>query len=462
MIVYAERDEIVSARSLLDECISTKDELRFGQFEAGVVDAWCPERDDWTPNIEGLRRAAVTRDYEPVRALPLPDHVRIRPQEGFAYYALYPEQYARAARRFESECRPERCVVVGVRSIGTVLSAVVARTLRCPVRTFTVRPRGHPFDRRLELTPGLEALIAGEKSARFLVVDEGPGLSGSSFISVAERLGERVVLFPSHEPDAARLVSERARQLWPRYPKFIEPFEAPVPAGARDLSGGQWREIVGSDVAVQPMHERRKYLHDGVLWKWAGLGVYGRARLERAQRLHEAGFGPEPLGLHDGFLLTRWVEGRPATQPPPVLDRYLDFLASEFRTGNSTKTEALREMIRVNTGLELDPPSEETVAIDGRMLPHEWIETEHGWTKTDALDHHDDHFFPGCQPVAWDRAGAAVEFGLLDSARDFWTKAYLAWRIGYCTLAARTLGADIDGSRFATLANRYRSKLRAA
>jgi hypothetical protein len=459
MIVYAEREEIVSARALLEECIASKDELRFGQLEAGVVDAWCPEFDDASPAIETLRRAAVTREYEAVRALPLPDTIRIRPQEGFAYYALYPDQYARAARRFEAECQPRRCVLIGVRSIGTVLSAVVARTLRCPVWTMTVRPRGHPFDRHVRFSPELERRIREERDAHFLVVDEGPGMSGSSFVSVAEALGERVVLFPSHEPDAANFVSERARALWPQYPKYVEPFRSPVPAGAADLSGGAWRGVVGTDPAVQPMHERRKYLHDGVLWKWAGLGFYGRSKLERARRLHEAGFGPEPLGLVDGFLLTRWVDGRPADRLPEVLDRYVEFVGREFRTGRSTNIDALCEMIRVNAGLELEPPCEETVAVDGRMMPHEWIETAAGWVKTDALDHHDDHFFPGCQPIAWDRAGVEVEFGLIDRACDFWSQAYAAWRIGYCTMAAKALDGTVDGVRFARLRDRYRGLL---
>ncbi|HYO79940.1 MAG TPA: hypothetical protein VES20_00950, partial [Bryobacteraceae bacterium] len=70
--------------------------------------------------------------------------------------------------------------------------------------------------------------------------------------------------------------------------------------------------------------------------------------------------------------------------------------------------------------------------------------------KTDALDHYDDHFFPGRQDIAWDVAGAAVEFGFdpelllsrmetADSALSnrvpFYTKAYLAYRIGYCSMA---------------------------
>jgi hypothetical protein len=203
------------------------------------------------------------------------------------------------------------------------------------------------------------------------------------------------------------------------------------------------------------MHERRKYLHEGVLWKWAGLGFYGTARLERSKRIYEGGFGPEPLGLENGFLLTRWVVGKPARTLPPVFESYLTFLDSAFRTGQANDTEALRNMIRTNTGLDLQPEEAETVALDGRMLPQEWIETKDGFVKTDALDHHDDHFFPGCQPIAWDRAGVMVEFGLVDRAEDFWTKAYLAWRIGYTAMAAENLRDSPDGLRFGRQRDRY-------
>ena len=68
-------------------------------------------------------------------------------------------------------------------------------------------------------------------------------------------------------------------------------------------------------------------------------------------------------------------------------------------------------MIEHNTGQKMEAPQEGVVvAIDGRMLPHEWLETRMAIVKADALDHHDDHFFPGCQDIAWDIAGASVEW----------------------------------------------------
>jgi hypothetical protein len=321
-------------------------------------------------------------------------------------------------------------------------------------------------------------------------VDEGPGLSGSSFTSVAEKLNElgvsdeQIVLFPSHEPDVASLVSERARARWPKHRIYFEPFHAEdfMAADCQDLCGGKWRGMVGCNAAVQPQHERRKYLRDGVLRKFSGLAHYGTSRLVRARELAASGFVPEPLGLCDGFLLTRWVDGTPADSiSEELIDTmasYLACLADRYDSGREPDLASLTAMIRANTGLECAPPPYEgtEVAIDGRMLPHEWIRTGSGWVKADALDHHDDHFFPGCQDIAWDVAGAGVEFGFdplllaarlarltgdrtLSSRLPFYRTAYLAWRIGYCALAARTLGDSDDGRAFLSLQKRYTAAL---
>ncbi len=120
------------------------------------------------------------------------------------------------------------------------------------------------------------------------------------------------------------------------------------------------------------------------------------------------------------------------------------------------------------------------VALDGRLLAHEWIETGTGYTKVDAMDHHDDHFFPGCQDIAWDIAAASIELGLtgpdqrhlLGRYRSLsgdqaiarrlhqYAVAYLAFRLGYTTLASEALGRSDDGLRFSTERQRYRNLLR--
>ena len=485
MIVYADRVEHVDTRAFLRGILAASDPLerliRLGQLEAGVVDALCPERDDIDPAIEQLR-CVTLGETEPGTLLdaPLPDTIAVRPPEGYAWYSLYPDQYVEAARRFANDCRPAECVVIGIRSIGTSLSAAVAHALPKVGLTFTVRPRGHPFDRRVAVTSRLATAIHDHAHAHFCIVDEGPGISGSSFIAVAEKLGElgipdnRIVLFPSYEPNVEGLRSERARARWHRHPVYVEPFrsERYVPAGARDLSGGVWRDLTGSVVAANPQHERRKYLYEGKLWKFAGLAHLGREKFCRAQVLAEAGFTPPVLGFDNGFIVSEFCPAAPAATPPRMAE-YLAFLRREFATEREPDLGALYGMIETNTGRKPPPPpTAPVVKLDGRMLPHEWA----GARKTDALDHHDDHFFPGAQDIAWDIAGAEIECSLepgavagryLDIHPDptllerlpFYRVAYLAYRIGYATMSAESLAGTRDGEAFARLADRYRSAL---
>ncbi len=76
--------------------------------------------------------------------------------------------------------------------------------------------------------------------------------------------------------------------------------------------------VFGSDTsswpAVQPQHERRKYLlQDGAkrVLKFEGLGRYGTTRLERARVLAAAGFGPPAGTLEHGFVEREWLHGEP-------------------------------------------------------------------------------------------------------------------------------------------------------
>ena len=180
------------------------------------------------------------------------------------------------------------------------------------------------------------------------------------------------------------------------------------------------------------------------------------------------GLLPRPCSIHDGFLVTEWVDGKPASLNSDLLDamaRYLALLRAEFATGKSVPVEALKRMIEVNVGCRLQAPEEGVViAGDGRMLPHEWIETRRGYVKTDAFDHYDDHFFPGCQDIAWDIAGASVEWGFpylcrslilkLRARIPFYVAAYRAYRIGYCRMAADSLGDRAEANRFRSLLSR--------
>jgi hypothetical protein len=104
--------------------------------------------------------------------------LNLKTPEGFAFYALYPEQYIEAALAWMGAHpggQEGGVLVVGIRSIGTTLAAVVTAVLqahRWTAHTITVRPYGHPFDRRLALDRSLAS------QARWaLVVDEGPPVS---------------------------------------------------------------------------------------------------------------------------------------------------------------------------------------------------------------------------------------------------------------------------------------------
>lgn len=158
-------------------------------------------------------------------SLPKEFPLTIKTPEGFEFYALYPEQYCASARKWARDYPEDEAVlVVGIRSIGTSLSAIVSATLNLLGRkTFrlTVRPAGNPFERRVEL-PELS-------QARFrhaLIVDEGPGLSGSSMAATAVALRsaglQSIFFFPGHEGEPGSAASEKILQVWAETPRYLK------------------------------------------------------------------------------------------------------------------------------------------------------------------------------------------------------------------------------------------------
>jgi hypothetical protein len=266
----------------------------------------------------------------------------------------------------------------------------------------------------------------------------------------------------------------------------------------RDLSAGRWRDLFYAADAtlppVQPQHERRKFLRGSRILKYAGLGKYGCAHLDRAATLWRAGFTSRPVRLEDGFLESDFVPGRPCTAADVTgllgrLRAYLHALRVFFPSRRELPLDEIQEMVRVNVAESLGPEWSEragaqlqrrrsaaedgqTVDIDGRMLPHEWIETRDGFLKVDALDHHDDHFFPGAQDIYWDMAATTVEFELHPESMNYLTDngsisklqfyliGYLSYRIGYCAMAAGALTNSCEGERFRRLVTYYGSRLR--
>ncbi len=574
MIVYSDRKRSESPRDLLRRLLQGLGSpapdlptllIEGGVLEAGVVDALSPDMDGGgspMPTLLGQamvelalaarggkgRLPSIRARFAGLAADLPPGRVEVSEPEGFAFYALYPETYAEAARRFLRAERPGSAVVVGVRSIGTTLSAVVAAELLASgvqVSRVTVRPRGHPWNRELRLSPELTRTLA--KAEHVLVVDEGPGISGTSFACVAEAAAAagvpdgRIHLFPSWDCDGSGLRSERARVVWPLVKRWTVSFEETfLETGRlaeawgrgtlRDLSGGLWREVAypahvlrDNWAAVQPQHERRKYLlerEDGtrLLLKFVGLGGRGPRALARAEVQAAAGLAPPVVGVRDGFLAYVWVDGAPEAGPEPLrptrsqppwtpgrdglwasIGKHLELLARQEPAG-AVRFDDILSMTRLNVAEGLGEAAVEgsmwmermrsvvearpAVAVDGRMLPQEWLWTEQGVLKCDGIDHHDDHFWPGTQDIAWDLAGAVVEWGMDPEARGrllhrfefrtgfqdrgaravlpFYEVAYLAWRLGYTSLAAETLGESQDGRRMARDRDAYAGLLRAA
>ncbi len=503
MIVYRTPTRMVEPRDVLKLAVFDSHEnirrflIHWGELETALTDALCPDVDESHSEIDRLRaisslagRLFVQNDARTaarlqalLNRLDLPNEpVSICIPEGYAYYGLFPETYVSSARKFFDAKLPAEVAVIGIRSIGASLAAVVAAALEqcgCRVYSWTVRPHGHPFDRKLNVGLDIEKAWRALSHAHFVIVDEGPGLSGSSFAAVAQyisRLGvpdHRIVFLSSWIPNGGEFLSARARAVWKRHEKYAT---EPESDGYLDISAGKWRSLFYGDEskypAVQPRDEARKFLcstsRGAMLKKFAGLGLYGEVKLRRARALAEAGFSPAVHGLQDGYLLTDFVPGQPlersAASDPHLLEtmaRYIAFRRAAFAVSAPAPLDELARMMEFNLAdcniaSRPAPPADtdRCCIVDGRMLPHEWIGTPAGYLKTDALDHGDNHFYPGPCDIAWDLAGAIVEFNLHGRERDdliavyeresgdrgiharlpFFTAAYLASRIGYTSM----------------------------
>ncbi|MCC6586263.1 MAG: hypothetical protein IT168_06045 [Bryobacterales bacterium] len=497
--------------------------LELGALEASVLDVEGASRNLVARFDVAMRAAAhlyrgraadVRPHLDALGRIHLPPVTHSSIAEGFAFYGLYPDTYAEAARDLVADYKPEAAVVIGLRTIGGTLSAVVAAELEAcgvTVHRFTLRPHGHPFDRRVYLPGHMHVPPRGI----FVIVDEGPGLSGSSFAATVRPLldlgvaANRIVLFPSWDAHASQLNSQSARAIWTRVGRYHRPFEPrrharAIPSAAVEVSAGEWRNQVmkGADwPAVQPQHERRKYLMGKTLFKFEGLGPYGREAYQTAVPLSGAGYIPPVQQLADGFLAMEFVDGRPMTPEDlntDFLHHVADYLNARSTFHGSQEGAAFDELanlIAVNTseaGLPVPDVSrfrdaiinQQRVAVDGRMMPHEWLLDAGRYWKTDALDHCRDHFYPGMQDIAWDLAGFAIEFKLsregraylhdryLRRRRDpslrrreaFYRVAYAAFRLGYTTMAAEALASSNaeEAARFRHDAARYRAEVTAA
>jgi hypothetical protein len=347
----------------------------------------------------------------------------------------------------------------------------------------TVRPIGDPFGRTLRIADGLAVeLLDGEP--HYVVVDEGPGLSGSSFGSVADWLEERgvpperIAFLPGHANPLGPQASAAHRRRWrctqrpvvaldiPHAPD-IETLVGPLHGPLLDLSAGQWRPLwqptESEWPAIDPTWERRKFLARTAtgswLVKWAGLGAIGESKLALAEQLGE--WTPEVAGLTGGWLVTRWHEDALPTRPTlDELTTYLRWRAAIPAPQPGASLDTLVTMVRRNLPALADWSPDlacihsHPVCTDNRLAPHEWLRLPNGrLLKADALDHHQGHDLIGCQDNAWDVAGAIIELELAPAEADqlraalgvsakslrFHQTAYLAFRIGAHRMSAGSL-----------------------
>jgi hypothetical protein len=361
--------------------------------------------------------------------------------EGFAFYALYPEQYCAAAVAYLARRRSGQGTahVIGLRSIGTTLSAAVAvvlRAARVPHRRYTVRPHGHPFDRRVELP---EPFAAHDVA---LVVDEGPGLSGSSFFSVARALNARDVsasrqaYFCAHPQPPGKMASAEIQRFWRHAERYVASSQdsSISPAGSlsatlraelsrqcraevgvlEDLSNGRWREPAfgasSSWPACYSAFERPKllaHLADGrrVLLKYYGQVLCPPPLARHAEwsdaaaARHVARSGSRVWRSH-GYVARYWLEGELLTvrdKSPAVLDRLARFLA-------------YRPWRRVREG---GSSAQAYQGAPGPLGPREWLKQTSGRVvKLPETLAGYDHTAVGVEPLAWDLAAAVVEWQL--------------------------------------------------
>ncbi len=473
-------NDLDSLRSLL---------IHAGQLEQAASDSWlrpsgrqiqilhaieeCTDRaarlfcQSWDPGIanwpSGEHTNGVTAGIvEPLRhfCLPADPLVTLKIPEGFEFYALFPEQYAVTAWKWAKDhagLSPRRVLIVGIRSIGTSLSAVVKAVLQARgwmAERITVRPAGHPFSRKLELEAGAvsEATAArgadGNGGARLppsagtllgascaIIVDEGPGLSGSSMASVASALASagirQISFFPGHLGMPGCAASPEVQNWWGETPRYFTALEelrwgglglraslarkteellqnltersgrradtgdSGVSVAIQDLSGGLWRRSAFRSEAewpaITPVFERMKFLCGGrqpVLWKFSGLGcavedgsTQEDLSLARMRQLAKGKWGPPPLGRFRGFLAVPWVKGRRLTyadaRHPALLAhlaRYLAESAGPPLTPAQSQTGLLRlaDMLCCNTQESLGPEAAERArALVEALLRHE-------------------------------------------------------------------------------------------
>ena len=338
--------------------------------DAGASIFLCARSSQWEQiaRLSSQCRAAL----ELLRASGRDVPINVKVPEGYAFYLLYPEQYILAVEQWLAAQSTDFVgdgVVVGLRSIGTSLSAIIAERLRQSgrvgnVRRITVRPHGSPFARMVTLPHDFPGTVPGPGDWA-LAVDEGPGLSGSSLAAAYSALtaagfaADRVALLTGHGGLPGGEGDESVRRIWQSAHRYAPPLAElrwdgltlqeslsavsaklaeylPPPVSIDgvlyDLGGGAWRAFSYPKVRnadwppTAPAFERPKFLwrpsgadHGGLVWTYVGMSevlrpdgsLFSReqAAARRIDHLAGAGFTEAVCASELGFIATSWIDG---------------------------------------------------------------------------------------------------------------------------------------------------------
>lgn len=196
-----------------------------------------------------------------------------------------------------------------------------------------------------------------------------------------------------------------------------------------------------------------------------------------------------PRREEHGFVSYPWLDGRPMTtsnlshEVIVRLAAYCAFRANTFSVPDahisSLQQMAEHNLAELGFNLPISLKLERPVIVDGHMQPHEWILAQKGHIlKTDSGSHGDDHFYPGPTDIAWDLAGAIVEWRMnaeqsaefLDVYRrasgddatariDDFIRAYAVFRCAYCMMAANAMQGTAEQDRLEQAAAVYAALL---
>lgn len=377
--------------------------------------------------------------------------VRWKLPEGLAFYDLEPAAFVAAAEAWRRGpgAGAATALVLGVRSIGTTLGAVVAAALRhrgVDARCETVRPVGPPFAREVDLT-GFDL----PRRIPVLIVDEGPGLSGSSLAAVARAVHAAgleppsIALLPSHAADPGPMAPVWVRDLWSALPRFVVTPGAETRGRRLDAVGSSWAARPGGPGApprfdprpcrrfARPWHSsvRAVARFGGVASVLDGSGelrslveAVGAGLAARAA----AGFGPPVLGAASGYVVNAVAPGPASAALPPasVVTSYLVATAGAplDRTAAQASLERARDLLTTNAadfvvppdldrlaaGLRLDPALG-AAATDYDLAEYHWRRQHDGaWWKLGGRGAAVwDHTAVGPQTLAWSLGSAVAE-----------------------------------------------------